>query len=403
MSSGLSRVKEDFPQLSDGRVYLDSATLGLPSKIAMNAQQAYYASGPSVPASGAHRLATRAGIELEKARTSIAGLFGARPSTLSFQPSVDLAAFSILNSLDWKKGDRIISTMSEYGSMLVPLTMLHRRFGVELQLLPADRELELLDFIDSNAKGATLLALSSATMVHSCQRDVFHAVDLARSEGLLTYVDASRTMGIWPFDVAKLEADFCVCAANLSLLAPDSTCLAFIQPDASEKLDPVVLGSGSARSVSGEDYEIAPMPGKMEVGLTNIGSIIGVDASLRHLFGLGPSRVSSQVEELCWEATECLSSIKGVELVGTSLQDADGSIPSGIVGFSIKGFNEHDAAMYLDEVGKISVRSGHMCSFALFESLGAEPALQLSFHAYNDMDDLKVVINAIAELARMVA
>src|SRR5262249_12396834 len=122
-----------------------------------------------------------------------------------------------------------------------------------------------------------------------------------------------------------------------------------------ERMPPSQGGGDMIKSVSFEKTVYNDLPYKFEAGTPNIAGAIGLGAALEYLEGLGLEQVAAHEHELLVLATERLSSLSGVRLVGTARDKA------AVLSFVMEGVHAHDVGTILDQEG-IAVRTGHHCA-----------------------------------------
>ena len=79
-------------------------------------------------------------------------------------------------------------------------------------------------------------------------------------------------------------------------------------------------------------------------------------------------------------ATEALSAVPGVRLVGTARRKAS------VLSFVMDGVHPHDIGTVLDREG-IAVRAGHHCTQPLMEHYGLAATARASFALYNTEEE----------------
>ena len=187
-----------------------------------------------------------------------------------------------------------------------------------------------------------------------------------------------------------------------SLLSPLNIGVVGLHPESEIELEPRIVGSGSVAGVETGGYRLLGFPEMFEASGGDVAAIVGLVASIEYLQGLGESSIVAHVERLSKAAIEGLASIDRVKLIGADL-DRLGIDPrySGIIGFYLEGFNAHDASIYLDEASRMAIRSGVMCSQPIFDKLGIRTGLQVSFHVYNSLNDVDLLVSKLSELSSM--
>jgi cysteine desulfurase/selenocysteine lyase len=147
-------------------------------------------------------------------------------------------------------------------------------------------------------------------------------------------------------------------------------------------------------SVTFERTTYNKLPYKFEAGTPDIAGVIGLGAALNYVESLGIENIGTHEHDLLEYATEKLSAIPAVRLIGTAKEKA------AVVSFVIEGVHPHDIGTILDQQG-IAIRTGHHCSQPIMERFGIPATARASFAAYNtrrEIDALVVGIEKVKEV-----
>ena len=104
------------------------------------------------------------------------------------------------------------------------------------------------------------------------------------------------------------------------------------------------------------------------------------------LLSLGKDNIAAHEHELLKYATERISSLKGVRLVGTAPEKVS------VLSFIVEGIHHFDIGQMLDTRG-IAVRTGHHCtqpSDGL--AIGIEGTVRASFAVYNTKKEIDQLV-----------
>src|SRR5438046_7152868 len=104
-------------------------------------------------------------------------------------------------------------------------------------------------------------------------------------------------------------------------------------------------------SVTFEETVYNKLPFKFEAGTPNVAGAIALGAAIEYLNRLGMDNIAAYEHELLAYATEKISAIPGVRLIGTARERA------GVLSFVIEGIPPHHAGRVLDQEG-IAIRTG---------------------------------------------
>ena len=148
------------------------------------------------------------------------------------------------------------------------------------------------------------------------------------------------------------------------------------------------------RSVTFEKTLYNVLPYKFEAGTPNIAGGIGLGAAIDYLSQVGLDLVTEYERELLDYATEAVSTITGVQIIGTAREKA------GILSFVLEGVHAHDVGTILDQEG-IAIRTGHHCAMPVMQRFGVPATARASLAFYNTREEVDALVGAIHKVKRM--
>ncbi len=122
--------------------------------------------------------------------------------------------------------------------------------------------------------------------------------------------------------------------------------------------------------------------------ITGGASGIGLAAALEYVGSLGLDAVAAWESELLAMATERVSEIPGITLMGTAPAKA------AVLAFTLEGVHPHDVGTILDQEG-IAIRAGHHCAQPVMERFGVPATARASFGLYNTPEDVETLVAAL--------
>src|SRR3546814_2618702 len=108
-------------------------------------------------------------------------------------------------------------------------------------------------------------------------------------------------------------------------------------------------------SVAVDESEWAYLPHNVEVGTPAVAQAIGLVAAIDYVKSIGLERIAAHERDLVGYATQRLSAVDGLRLVGT----AAGKVS--VLSFVMDCAHPHDIATIVDRQG-VAVRAGHHCA-----------------------------------------
>ena len=149
-------------------------------------------------------------------------------------------------------------------------------------------------------------------------------------------------------------------------------------------------------SVTFEKTTFNRVPHKFEAGTPHISGAIGLAAAIEYLQAIGMDNVAAYEQELLEYATEKLSAVEGVRLIGTAAHKA------AILSFLVGDVHPHDVGTILDQEG-IAVRTGHHCAQPVMERFGVSATARASFALYNTREDVDRLVAAVSRVREVFA
>jgi cysteine desulfurase/selenocysteine lyase len=393
-------IRKDFPILErevNGKplVYLDSAsTTQKPSQV-IDAISEYYRSINANVHRGAYTLADEATTAYEGARAKVASFVAAPPSEIVFTRGTTSALNLVAHSwgLDHlQSGDRIVLTMMEHHSNVVPWQLIAKRTGAELVYLDIDDDycldLSRLDeLLDERVKVVGVAGMSN---VMGTIGPVENLADAAHAVGAILVVDGAQLVPHLPVDVTTLGADFLAFGAH-KMLGPTGIGALWGRRELLEQLEPLEGGGEMIVDVGLHESRWAPVPHKFEAGTPPIAQAIGFGAAVDYLATIGIEAVRAHEVEITRYALEQLGEIPDLVVYGPS----DLGKRGGAVSFELGDIHAHDLATILDQEQGVAVRAGHHCAKPLMRRLDVPATARASFYVYTVPSDIDALVRGL--------
>ena len=382
----LAAVRAALPALGSG-IYLNTGSVGpLPAETAAAmAELARYEAetGRAHPAYF---------FELEQrmaeARAAMAAVLVADVDDIALTHSttdgMNIGAWSI----DWRAGDRAVTTTIEHPGGLGPLYPLRDREGIELDFVDigdgADEDAVLGAFDAVIGERTRLVALSHVQYATGIRLPIPAIAALAHERGAIVVVDGAQSVGAIPVTLDELGADILAVPAQKWLLGPEGMGAIAVPRAARERLRPAFAGFFSFEHIdsrgSAKTWDSARA---FETSNWHRPSVVGMARSIGWLsMFVGWSWIHERGPALAAWMADRLAAIDGVELVTPR-----GAMAT-LVTFRIRGWDPEPA---LDE---LSARV-----FVVARTVPTIAALRLSVGAWNSEEELERLLEAIELLA----
>ncbi|MDI6719234.1 MAG: aminotransferase class V-fold PLP-dependent enzyme [Methanomicrobiales archaeon] len=389
----LDAIRSDFPLLAD-LVYLDSAATSLSPEPVLAALIEYEHRYRANVGRGVHRLARIATQRYWHAHEKVARFIRGEKGTTVFVKNTTEAIQTVARGLPWQRGDRVVATILEHHSNLLPWMDL-RRQGVDLEVvgITPDYALDLAALDAAITEGTRLVAVSHASNVLGTLTPVAEIARICRERGALLLVDGAQTVPHRPIDVQEIGCDF-FCFSGHKMCGPTGTGVLWMREAV---LAPLMVGGGSVESVTLESYTLAEGYQRYEGGTPNIGGGIALGAAVDYLQGIGMERIRVHDDRLTERLIAGLSRLPRVRVYVPT----DPRLRTPLVSFTVEGLEPHEVAHILDEEADIMVRSGHHCNMPLMQHLGlASGTVRASLALYNTEADVDLLLATLDAVVR---
>lgn len=347
------------------------------------------------PGRGVHEPALAASRAVYETRCALAQLFhGENPANIAFTANAT-AALNIAIKGTLNPGDHVITTAMEHNSVLRPLYELEVQ-GVELTILPADDR----GRIDYNAISAAIrdntraIVCTHGSNLTGNLLDIGKIGAIAKAHGLLFVVDASQTAGVFPIDVQKMGIDILSFTGHKGLLGPQGTGGLYVR----EGVDVRPLLTGGSGVQSHSKTHPAQMPTALESGTLNAHGLAGLNAGVRWLLETGIDTLRQKELDLMWAFYEGVREIPEITVYG----DFSARERCPIVSLNVRDYDSSQVSDALFSQYGIATRPGAHCAPLMHDALGtgSRGGVRFSFSHYNTMEEIKIAIAALREIAR---
>ncbi|KQS51730.1 MULTISPECIES: cysteine desulfurase [unclassified Sphingomonas] len=388
----------DFPAIPEGWAYLDTAATAQKPQVVVDAITRAYGETYATVHRGVYQRSADMTVAYETARKAVARFIGAgSPDEIVFvrgaTEAINLVA-QCWAGTQLKAGDRILLSMLEHHSNIVPWQMIAEARGVAIDVLPltADHRIDLDAMERMITPAHKLVALGHVSNVLGSVLDARRATEIAHSVGAKILLDGCQSVPRIAVDVKAIGCDFYVFSGH-KLYGPTGIGVLWAKPELLDAMPPYQGGGSMIDKVSFAKTTYAPPPGRFEAGTPHIVGALGLHAAIDYVESIGLDVIHAHETALVTATREALSGINSVRLYGP----ADSA---GIVSFTIEGVHPHDIGTILDEE-RVAIRAGHHCAQPLMEALGVEATARASFGVYNGPADVEALVRGIERVTRI--
>lgn len=401
----IASIRARFPILSrmvHGKplAYLDNAASSQVPESVISAMADFERTKRANVHRGVHTLSQEATEVHEGARDRVASFLNAgRREEVVFVRGATEAINLVANTWgasNLKPGSTMLVGELEHHANIVPWQILSSRIGFRIEKIPA------LDdgTLDQDAYLALLRthrpALVAVQHVSNALGTVHPARDmirLAHEYGALVFLDGAQSVPHMPTDVRDLGCDFLAFSAH-KMHGPTGLGVLWARHELLEAMPPWQGGGDMIDRVSFSGTTFHEPPWRFEAGTPHYVAASGMIAALDFLEEIGLPRIHEREQELLRHATQVLSVIPGLRIVGIAPDKA------AVLSFVLEGIHHYDAGMFLDQMG-IAVRTGHHCAQPAMDRYGVSGTIRASFSVFNTEEEIDRLAAGVVRLRKV--
>ncbi len=379
--------------------YLDNAATTQKPRPVLDTLARYYAAGNANIHRGVHALSQDATEAYEAARGKVAAfLNAAEPAEIVFTRNATEGINLVAQTFGRSRlgaGDEVVISGMEHHSNIVPWQIVCGEKGAKLRVAPFSDAGELLVDELEALLGPRTRIVSLVHMSNSLGtvNPVRRVVELAHRRGIPVLVDGAQAAYHMPVDVQAIGCDFYVVTGH-KLYGPTGIGALYGRRALLEAMPPYQGGGDMISSVTFERTTYNELPHRFEAGTPHIAGAIGLGAAVDFIAGVGFDAIVAHERRLLAYATEALSAVPGLRLVGTAPDKAS------ILSFVLDGVHPHDIGTIVDAEG-VAIRTGHHCTQPVMDRLGVPATARASLAMYNttgEIDQLVAALGRVREL-----
>jgi len=400
----VNEIRKDFPILKTGIIYLDSTASSLTPEPVLERMLEFYHEYRGNVERGVHRLSVKGSEEYEGTRKKVADFINAKSTSEIIMTRNTTEGINLVASgLDWKKGDKIVTSVLEHHSNFIVWLRVRDKHGVKVEVVNPRKPvtkgiLALADFekmVDDKTK---MVAISHVSNVLGVINPVEEIADIAHEHGAYVLIDGAQSVPHMEVDVQKIDCDFLAFSGH-KMCAPTGSGVLYIREELADEVEPLIIGGGSIQDVNIDSYKLDASPRRFEGGTPDIAAVIGLGAAVDYLTKIGMNKIEAYEKVLVKSMYEGLTALPNVEVYGPEPERRVGIIP-----FNVGELNPHDVALALDVSANIMVRSGHHCAQPLSKTVICKPGtVRASSYFYNTLSEIDTFVSAVKEIAETMA
>ena len=325
---------------------------------------------------------------LAEARAGVAAVMGTDVSSVALMHSTTDGMNAAILAIDWRPGDRAVTTQVEHAGGLGPLYALRARGLADVTLLDVghdgDDARTIAAFDAAIVPGTRVVALSHVAWTTGAVLPLARIAEIAHARGALVVVDGAQAAGAIPTRFEETGADAYAVAAQKWLLGPEGMGALVVGPRVMERLTPAIAGWFNFERVDGQGTaDWWPDARRFEWPMFHRPSVVGMARSIGWLsMFVGLDFVYGRGMATARRAAERLAAIPGVTILTPRDRMAT------LVTFSIAGWTADGA---LEELGRRT--------FAIARTVASLDAVRISVGFFTSDEELERFSEGVELLA----
>ena len=397
----VEKIRDDFPILhtkvhDKPLVYLDNAaTAQKPISVIKKAQE-YYSTMNANIHRGVHALSQVATEAYESARIKTKQFINALGKneiifTRGTTESINLVA-QTYGRANFQEGDEVIISEMEHHSNIVPWQLICNEKNAKLKVIPINDEGEIIfeefeKLISDRTKFISIVHVSNSL---GTVNPIEKIIKLAHQNNIPVLIDAAQSVVHMPIDVQKLGCDFLAFSGH-KLYGPTGIGILYGKVNLLDAMPPYQGGGDMISKVTFEETTYNELPHKFEAGTPNIAGAIGLGEAIDYVSKVGLEYIGLHEKYLLDYATEAVSDIPGLKIVGTAKDKVS------VLSFVLDDVHPHDIGTFLDFEG-VAIRTGHHCTQPVMDKYKIPATSRASFAMYNTKEEVDILINGLRKI-----
>jgi len=233
-----SEVRNKFPYLDNGIIYFNHAATGPFSSPVVNRLTNLLIEKSENNIDDFDSFIKVA----EETKILLAELINCNVDRIAFVDNTTNGLNIPAQSIDWKKGDRILLNDIEFPANVYPFLNL-KRIGVEVDFVKSENGIVTADQIINSIKPETkLVSVSFVQFLSGYKVDLEKIGNYCRANNIIFSVDGIQGIGAMRVDVKKCKIDFLSCGTQKWLLGMQGLAFIYVDEEFQKKIIPANVG-----------------------------------------------------------------------------------------------------------------------------------------------------------------
>jgi isopenicillin-N epimerase len=230
-------------------------------------------------------------------RDPVAAFVGCSRDNLALVRNSTEANSYLANGIDMKPGDEVLMTDQEHPGGELAWQLKAKRYGIVVKKITLPKPVQdanqaLTLFNDAITDRTRVMFFSHITTVTGVVLPAKDLCALARSKGVLSFVDGAHVTGMMRLNVTDIGCDAYSSSPHKWLQAPKGTGFLYVRDDVMDRIWSTIVTEGwDEPQLKAERFQ--------RIGSSNVPSLWGLKAAIEFASAIGVDRIEGRHRELC--------------------------------------------------------------------------------------------------------
>lgn len=325
-----------------------------------------------------------------------AKLIGCKPKNIAFAHDATDAYAKALSSINFQKGDTIVTTDDDYASNHIQFLSLKKRHNLKIHRIKnlENGDLDLEDFLKLvKTQTPKLTAVTHVPTNSGLIQDIVAIGEICKEYNILYLVDACQSVGQIEVDVNTIQCGFLTATGRKFLRGPRGTGFLYVSDQLLEKgFEPVFIDGGGAIWTEVDKYKSFNTAQRFQTWESPYALMVGLSEAIRYANVMGIDKISAYNARLMNKLRTNLTEISDVQLFDKGSQRCN------LLTFRKLGKSLERITRILDENQVYYSISNKEWGLLDYRKKGVEWTIRLSPHYFNNLDEM----DRVAEIIRKI-
>ena len=294
-------------------------------------------------------------------------------------------------SFKFSPGDKILTTLAEYGSNVIAYIQQTKRYGVEVIFVPNDEygqiDIQVLEnLVDDRVK---LISISHIPTGGGLVNPARAVGKIAKSANIPYLLDACQSVGQLPLNVEEIGCDILCSTGRKYLRGPRGTGLLYVRKGLIEQLEPPLLDQHAATLISPTVYKIRSDAKRFENWEQYLAGKVALGTAIDYALSYGLELIQSRIYHLSKILRTKLINIEGVGITDEGLEKC------GIITFTATQLTPPTIKQHLRKHRINLSPSKGSGSLVSFQHRDLTEVVRASVHYYNTEQEIDYFIETL--------